>query len=396
MFPLESRKLHPPRLLSVIVFLLAILFASASPLQAQQAKPPGPDPVPEPAIPAILAAFDKYEVVAMPAAHAQEDLDDFILTLIRAPQFPEKVNDIVVECGNSLYQPILDRYIAGADVPFADVQKVWRNTTQPTCGVNAFYEALFPLVRAINAKLPPARRLRVLAGDPPIDWDQIKSFQDVMKFGNRDASIASVMKTQVLAKHRKALMLFGTFHLFHAASAVAIYEKEYPNVTFVIDSLGANTSLSLPSGTFATWPIPALARAKGTWLGAMDLARFYPPPVMLDKDCNVHREFPKRLQRPIEDLVDAFLYLGTPSLMLLQKTPADVVLDQDYMKEWRRREMLPGSPFGAEDLDEFQRQIVDRAENPIFHIDEKPPGDAEMKQAIQTCLQFKKQRGAAH
>ena len=48
------------------------------------------------------------------------------LSLIRNPAFSEKVNDIVFESGNSLYQPILDRYIAGEDVPFTEVQKVWR------------------------------------------------------------------------------------------------------------------------------------------------------------------------------------------------------------------------------------------------------------------------------
>jgi hypothetical protein len=36
--------------------------------QAQQRKPTALEPTPEPAIPAILAAFDRYDVVAMPEA----------------------------------------------------------------------------------------------------------------------------------------------------------------------------------------------------------------------------------------------------------------------------------------------------------------------------------------
>src|SRR5690349_22164671 len=66
----------------------------------QQMKPTGSEPVPEPAIPAILAAFDRYEVVAMPEAHGMKDVDDFIFSLIRNAEFPNKVNDIAVECGN--------------------------------------------------------------------------------------------------------------------------------------------------------------------------------------------------------------------------------------------------------------------------------------------------------
>ncbi len=135
----------------------------------------GSDPKPQDAARVILAAFDKYEVVGMGAAHGNQDLDDFILNLLRNRDLPGKINDMVVECGNSLYQPILDRYIAGEDVPLDEARHVWRNTTQPMCGVSAFYEELFPLIRRINQKLPPEKRFRVLAGDPPIDWSKVKT-----------------------------------------------------------------------------------------------------------------------------------------------------------------------------------------------------------------------------
>ena len=63
-------------------------------------------------------------------------------------------------------------------------------------------------------------------------------------------------------------MLFGEFHLFHGQdiNAVSIYEKDHPNVTFVIGELGSfDTDLPvLSSSPFVTWPIPSIARAKGT------------------------------------------------------------------------------------------------------------------------------------
>jgi hypothetical protein len=164
--------------------------------QARRTKPTAQEPTPKPAIPTILATFDRYEVVGMPAAHGMKDVDDFVLALIRDPAFPLRVNDIAVECGNSLYQPVLDRYITGEDVPFTEVRKVWRNTTQSMCGYSGFYEQLFPLVRAINQKLPTTKRLRVLACDPPIDWDTVKTSEEANKFVDRDASIASVMEKE--------------------------------------------------------------------------------------------------------------------------------------------------------------------------------------------------------
>ncbi len=136
----------------------------------------GGDRGPQPAEAAVLAAFAEHEVVGLGIlSYANQDYNNFILALIRNPALPGKVNDIVVECGNALYQPLLDRYIAGENVPLSEVQQAWRNTTQPMCGVTTFYEQLFPLVRRVNLALPPEQRLRVLGGDPPIDWKAIKT-----------------------------------------------------------------------------------------------------------------------------------------------------------------------------------------------------------------------------
>jgi hypothetical protein len=324
----------------------------------------------------------------MPEAHGLKDMDEFILSLIRNPAFAEKVNDIAVECGNSLYQSVLDRYIAGEDVPFTEVRKVWRNTTQPMCGGSGFFEQFFPLVRAINQKLPAGKRIRVLAGDPPVDWDQIKSFQDPLKL-DRDASIASVMEKEVLSKHYGALMLFGTYHLMHGQekSAVSIYEKDYPNLTFVIDGLGTfDTDLpTLSSSPFVTWPIPALTRNKGTWLGALDLSHFYPAQMIVDKDCNVRYVHPKEVQKPMEDLVDAFLYLSPQDFGLKEQLPADIALDVDYWMEMERRYALPGLPRRAiEDKKAIERMIVNGAENPLCVVTSPDP-----KLMVQRCLDNK-------
>jgi hypothetical protein len=179
--------------------------------------------IPQDAQEALLAAFDKYEVVAgMSPDHGLRDVDDFLISFIGNPRLPYTINDIAAEGGNSLYQPILDRYIAGEDVPFTEVQKVWRNTTQPSGWYTTFYARLYPLVRRINQRLPEERKLRVLACDPPVDWSKVKSPADFNAFLNeRDQSIASVMETEVFSKHRKALMLIGWGHVLHGIGAAA-------------------------------------------------------------------------------------------------------------------------------------------------------------------------------
>jgi hypothetical protein len=248
--------------------------------------PQGTNPTPEDAQRALLAAYEKYEVVGLGIlSYANQDFDDVILALIRNPAFPGKVSDIVVECGNSLYQPILDRYIAGEDVPLAGARQVWRNTTQPFCGVSGFYESLFPLVRRINRGLPPGRKLRVLAGDPPVDWSRVKTREDLRPFGDRDAHIASVMEREVLARRRKALMIFGARHLMHGGGgAVGRYEAHgYPNRTWVViahNGFGNHTPLARYNGELerrmVSWPVPSLVGLKGAWLDDLAYGYFFP------------------------------------------------------------------------------------------------------------------------
>src|SRR5258706_5894452 len=171
---LHARVTHCCILVLLVVLTLAMAYG-----QTQAANKPEAATA-QRAVSAILSAFDKYEVVAMPQGHGMQDLNNFILSLIRNPAFSEKVSDIEVEFGNSLYQPMLDRYIAGENVPFTELQKVWRKMGQPASGASGFVEQFFPLVRALNQKLPPERRLRVLAGDPAVDWAKIKGVQDLM------------------------------------------------------------------------------------------------------------------------------------------------------------------------------------------------------------------------
>lgn len=379
---------------TLTVFALLAFVSFICRAQAPQTPKPKDKLLPQPAIPAILSAFNRYEVVGMSEAHGMKDEDDFILSLIRNPAFPEKVNDIAVECANSVYQPILDRYIAGEDVPFTDVQKVWRDTTQPMCGTSGFFEDFFPLVRAINQKLPPEKRLRVLAGDPPVNWNEVKSVADVEKI-SRDASIASVMERNVLSKHRKALMLFGIFHLYHgggvgAGNAVAIYEKDYPGRTFIVQDLG-NFDLAAPSqhgAPFADWPYPSLVEAKSTRLGALGLGHFEPPSLWTDDDCNVHDEFPKNEQKPMADLVDAFLYLGPGDLQLNEKMPADIALDTPYMTELLRRETLVGLP-AAKTLQDADEQIVAGAPSAVFVVPKLSDFKSFYPFVRQACLERK-------
>jgi len=219
--------------------------------------------------------------------------------------------------------------------------------------VSGFYEELFPLVRKVNQKLSSAKKLRVLAGDPPIDWSKVKSADDISSnLRDRDASISSVMEKEVLSKHRKALMLFGTFHLLHGQEqAVGLYEKRYPGVTFVIavdigcgdGTPNANCYDELDA-RMASWPAPSLLQLKGTWLADLWVLTPF---------------FGTRY-------VDAYLYLGRRDLLLNEPKPAEIFLDRDYMGDLQRRSVLMG---GGPITDQTNPEKVLKRDSNVFLYD---------------------------
>src|SRR3977135_1438789 len=94
--------LHVPVMYCCILVVLVVSTLTMAYGQTQATNKPEAA-TPQPAVSAILAALVKYGVGGMPQGAGMQALDDFILSLIRNPAFSEKVNDIEVEFGNSLY-----------------------------------------------------------------------------------------------------------------------------------------------------------------------------------------------------------------------------------------------------------------------------------------------------
>ena len=90
----------------------------------------------------------------------------------------------VVALGNVEFRgnDVVDRFIRGEDVPYDSMRCVWQNTTQVEYEwALPIYEDFFRTVRAVNASLPRTDQLRVLLGDPAIDWEQVHTLQDVQQ-----------------------------------------------------------------------------------------------------------------------------------------------------------------------------------------------------------------------
>jgi hypothetical protein len=289
---------------------------------------------------AVLAAFRQHQMVAIGEIHGQQEHYDALQALLADPRLPEVVDDIVVEFGNALYQPVMDRFVSGTPVENADLRLVWRNTTQsPGATLDGpMYEQFYRAVRAANWALPAQKRMRVLLGDPPIDWSRVATEDDAAVFGaQRDSYVASLVKREVLDKGRRALICYGSVHVQHAPPGatggpmMAQIEAETGKRAYVIMA-GGHPRL-------ASSPRRVVVPAKGSWLETADTGEFdYLPP-----HCGV----------PFGMVADALLYLGQRADQTASLPDPAIYLDPVYWAELQRRNAVMGNHI---DLDKQYRQ----------------------------------------
>jgi hypothetical protein len=305
----------------------------------------------------VLAAFDQAPIVALGEVHRLQELADFIVALLHHPRFPTVAQAIVVEFGNARYQDLIDRFVGGEPIEDTDLSWVWRDLVSAPTSDAPIYEYFFRTVRAINRTLPADRRLRVLLGDPPIDWRHVHSIEDARPFLERELHLAAAVE-QALARHGRVLFIAGIGHVVRASlprwtprglddrTAVRIVEATHPRAVYVVvPHVGfgqRNDELELQ---LAQWPIPALLPARKTWIGALC------PNLLFAAGMEWDGEDPYA-QVTLADVADAYLYLG-PRASLTASHPKATLYrgDPAYVAELQRRgALLFGRPLDLDAL----------------------------------------------
>ena len=270
-------------------------------------------PIPREAVPAVLDLFDQYAIVALSEGpHNNSKGHEFRMALVRDPRFARLVNDVVVESGSSRYQSVMDRFTAGEEVPYAQLRHVWENTTSPgPIWDSPIYYEFFSAIRDVNRAT--GSHIRVVLGDPPIDWASIHALDQINAYyPQRDPYAAMVIQREVLKKNHRALVVYGEGHLLStgplgAHTLVTILKRESNARIFAISNGYPDLSLFQTNGA---WPVPSLIMVKNTTLGTESSAA----------------------GTPLEQDFDAVLHLGGPSALSFTEVPKSVCDDPEYLK----------------------------------------------------------------
>lgn len=280
---------------------------------------------------AMAEAFQSHSIVMFGETHANKQEYAWLCNLVKDKAFHARVDDVVVEFGNSLYQKSVDRYVAGEDVPFDQVQKAWRNVAGAVGPVSPVYREFYKAVRESN-RMYPGHKIRLVLGDPYADWSKIRDAEDLGPFvAHRDEWYAQVVKEEVLEKGHRALLIMGAGH-FRRSNGPGMVEG-------TIRALGVDPYLVV-FGTnvvggyddvdprFDAWKTPAVISLAGNWVG--DLAAM---PVLT---CGAAGSNALRMSTA----ADAMLYVGPRDALTQVNVPVSELENTDYGREINRRLMI--------------------------------------------------------
>ncbi len=296
----------------------------------------------QPALDGVFDAFKTHPLVGLADIHGVAEVGDFYTALLRDPRFAAEVGNVVVEFGGAAQQAVIDRYVAGGDVPYEQLRRVWLDVVGWYPGVvETMYPTFFAQVRAVNRKLPADRRIRVWLGEPAIDWSTVRTNSDHMQYGaKRNQHPAALIEREIMAKGKKALVIYGGGHFtrqpgnpFPGDRPIrARVEEKYPGSFYVIwahmaaepacqAEIAARTQ-GLQRGTL-------IAPIKATWIEDI-----YGRP-----GCY-------RSGRDRATMADALLYLGDPAGFRMSPVDPRAFLDAAYFRELaRRNQIIIGEPL---------------------------------------------------
>jgi len=208
------------------------------------------------------------------------------------------------------------------------------------------------VIRQGNLALPPNKRVRVVAGDPPIECEKIKTRED---FNNsrvpRDLFVAALAVELAIQQQKRVLIIFGGAHLPKVPvgpeddlrnSMIYYILKKHPGAVKTIGFLDPE-NLGIKDRINSLVPDKIYLTANH-WVGDINAELVFPGTYSLVTDANTDQgswqQIPLYSGFSVRDLFDALVYIGPSSEWEYVPASFDQEQDGKYLKELDRRSLL--------------------------------------------------------
>ncbi len=165
----------------------------------------------------IVRLFDKFNIVAIDEGpHGTLQTHLLLRGLFENKKLSQRLQYVILEFANSDYQKILDSYINGDPVDLKELQNVWRESTQAHSVTfqKPIFLQLLEAIRNANKGLPLEDKIRVIAGDPSINWDTINTMNNYFSaITQRDVFPSELAIKYGIDSAKNVLLIYGGEHL---------------------------------------------------------------------------------------------------------------------------------------------------------------------------------------
>jgi len=163
----------------------------------------------------LTKAYKKYHIIGLDEGpHGTIQGHAFLRSLINDKQVSRTIDYIILEFASSTQQATVDQFVNGGDVSDSDLKKIWRTGTQAHnsgYGEAPVFLKLLESIRSLNKK--NSHKIRVIAGDPGLDWNKIDNFKSYIgSLGQRDLYPAHQAIHYGIELKKNVLLIYGGGH----------------------------------------------------------------------------------------------------------------------------------------------------------------------------------------
>lgn len=305
----------------------------------------------------VIKSIENSPLVVLGERHGLIEQHEFFYELLNDERVQSEVDFIFFEVANSAYQAVIDNYVSGEEVSKRELQTVWQDmSTSPFSKFeNGLYGKFFAVVRKINQDLPKEKQYRIIAGDPPLVWPELKDGREsfdqefltarTKALRNRDQHYYNKIKTYVYDRDKKGIAIIGKGHIIRnrgdkPTSLVDFLETNHPgNYQVFVPTYGLSQNREMKNplnpdfdklvANIQALPANTVTRVDQSPFANIDGSIFFGDDLTMDSRGNM---IVPGAGKKLKELTDYLLHFGKDEDLHLQKEIFSPEFDQRIKK----------------------------------------------------------------